>query len=281
MPSENENSARVKELTAEAPDEPQSHDDVPIRSPYGDGVPQAITKPGAMVYFHENETEGLHVGGITTQTEGPTGPTKHLEASTTLSSLHPNDVDEVQLAIEAVAFEHATDHTPEDSQSDFEMESPDETDWSSAVEDMQPNHRRTCPTKLKLHPSRHHSCQAETPSQTGRADIPLHHVLPYISQIPSATWCRYQSEIDRLHYEGHFEHMPATQRLRTIAKICFRPEEEAAMRTKDWERLRAAVVITGLLAVLTGEMADAEEAGKVDEWVGCRFRDIAMLKAFG
>jgi hypothetical protein len=71
--------------------------------------------------------------------------------------------------------------------------------------------------------------------------------------------------------------MTLQQRLRRISKICLLPEEDEAMVTNDWERIRSVVLICAFLAEVTGPEEEEVDPRVLNRWIRAKLLDLDYL----
>lgn len=99
-----------------------------------------------------------------------------------------------------------------------------------------------------------------------------------ISKIPPSTWESYKTQLLKFSQSARIQTMGFLQRLWEIGRIIYVSEEEAAMASRDWERLKNAALLCALLAESMGKENEdiCEDWSK--KWLESKLRDIKWLE---
>ncbi|KAG8667363.1 hypothetical protein FPOAC2_12527 [Fusarium poae] len=120
-----------------------------------------------------------------------------------------------------------------------------------------------------------------TPKQEEEAVRRLRSAIASIEQeralIPTEAWERYEAKLFKKAKDGVFD-ADWNTRLSKISKIIWMEEEEAAMRSKDWDRLRAAARTWAILAEVAGPMMEDGDEQRSNEWLIEKFGDIDFME---
>ncbi|GKU02647.1 hypothetical protein FLAG1_05164 [Fusarium langsethiae] len=120
-----------------------------------------------------------------------------------------------------------------------------------------------------------------TPEQEEAAERRLRSAIASIEQerslIPTEAWARYEEKLVKKAKDGVFDADWST-RLSKISRIIWLEEEEAAMRSKDWNRLRAAARTWTILAEVAGPMMEDGDEQRSNEWLIEKLGDIDFLE---
>ncbi|KAM0349040.1 hypothetical protein ACHAPU_003975 [Fusarium lateritium] len=102
------------------------------------------------------------------------------------------------------------------------------------------------------------------------------HVEPERALIPADTWTEYENKLIDYAGRGYFESAWA-ERHEKIGKVIFTKEEEAAMESKDWTRLRAAARIWAMLSEMTAPLQEEVNQEDSDKWLIQKLGDITFI----
>ncbi|KAM0549393.1 hypothetical protein ACHAO7_006285 [Fusarium culmorum] len=120
-----------------------------------------------------------------------------------------------------------------------------------------------------------------TPEQSDAAVRRLQSAIASIEQerslIPSESWKKYEEKLFKKAKDGVFDADWGT-RLAKISRIIWIEEEEAAMKSKDWNRLRAAARTWAILAEVAGPMMEEGDQQRSDEWLLEKLGDIDFME---
>ncbi|KAL4729250.1 hypothetical protein ACLX1H_003664 [Fusarium chlamydosporum] len=120
-----------------------------------------------------------------------------------------------------------------------------------------------------------------TPKQSEAAIRRLQYTISSIEQerslIPTEKWEKYEAKLIRKAKEGVFDSNWET-RLSKIGRIIYFEEEEAAMQSQDWGRLRAAARTWTILAEVTGPVLEEGDEQRSNEWLLQKLGDIDFLE---
>ncbi|UZP45965.1 hypothetical protein NXS19_013777 [Fusarium pseudograminearum] len=97
------------------------------------------------------------------------------------------------------------------------------------------------------------------------------------SLIPSESWKKYEDKLFKKAKDGVFDADWGT-RLAKISRIIWIEEEEAAMNSKDWDRLRAAARTWAILAEVAGPMMEEGDQQRSNEWLLEKLGDIDFME---
>ncbi|KAF9775571.1 hypothetical protein IL306_006312 [Fusarium sp. DS 682] len=120
-----------------------------------------------------------------------------------------------------------------------------------------------------------------TPEQHEKALKRLHVAIAKTEQerslIPADAWKKYEERLADESKKGLFD-CTWPKRLSKIGKIIYLPEEEAAMESQCWKRLRAAARICAILTEMTAKPEDQANQKLTDEWLIEKLGDISFLE---
>ncbi|RGP77615.1 hypothetical protein FLONG3_4188 [Fusarium longipes] len=120
-----------------------------------------------------------------------------------------------------------------------------------------------------------------TPKQSEAAVRRLKMAIANIEQerslIPIETWEKYEEKLIKKAKDGVFD-ANWSVRLSKIGKVIWLDEELAAMKSKDWNRLRAAARTWTILADIAGPMMEESDIQRSSEWLLEKLGDINFME---
>jgi hypothetical protein len=135
--------------------------------------------------------------------------------------------------------------------------------------------------KPKLLDMLHRMQAVPTPEESNEASkrlqMAIFHTKPERALIPADTWAEYEKKLVDYAKRGYFESAWA-ERHERIGKVIYLREEEAAIESDNWDRLRAAVRIWVMLTDTTAPLQESLKPNESDKWLVKRLGDIAFLE---
>ncbi|KAF5609580.1 hypothetical protein FPANT_93 [Fusarium pseudoanthophilum] len=126
-----------------------------------------------------------------------------------------------------------------------------------------------------------HMHQEPTPEQHERAlkrlSIAIAQTEQERSLIPVEAWKKYEEKLTDETKKGLFDCL-WSRRLFKVGKIIYLPEEEVAMESQCWERLKAAARICAILIEMTAKPEEQDYQRDTDRWLIEKLGDISFLE---
>jgi hypothetical protein len=97
------------------------------------------------------------------------------------------------------------------------------------------------------------------------------------SLIPVEAWKKYEEKLTDETKKGLFDCL-WSRRLFKVGKIIYLQEEEVAMESQCWERLRAAARICAILIEMTAKPEEQDNQNDTDVWLIEKLGDISFLE---
>ncbi|VZH96502.1 unnamed protein product, partial [Fusarium fujikuroi] len=97
------------------------------------------------------------------------------------------------------------------------------------------------------------------------------------SLIPVEAWKRYEEKLTDETKKGLFDCL-WSRRLFKVGKIIYLPEEEVAMESQCWKRLKAAARICAILIEMTAKPEEQDNQKDTDMWLIEKLGDISFLE---
>ncbi|KAF5980504.1 hypothetical protein FCOIX_4760 [Fusarium coicis] len=123
--------------------------------------------------------------------------------------------------------------------------------------------------------------QEPTPEQHERAlkrlSIAIAQAEQERSLIPVEAWKKYEEKLTDETKKGLFDCL-WSRRLFKVGKIIYLPEEEVAMESQCWERLKAAARICAILIEMTAKPEEQDYQRDTDRWLIEKLGDISFLE---
>ncbi|KAM0201337.1 hypothetical protein ACHAPA_005370 [Fusarium lateritium] len=135
--------------------------------------------------------------------------------------------------------------------------------------------------KPKLLSMLHRMQAVPTPEESNEAlkrlQMAISHTKPERALIPADTWAGYEKKLVEYAKKGYLESAWA-ERHERIGKAIWLKEEEVAMESNDWGRLRAAARIWVMLTDTTAPLQEPLKPNESDKWLVEKLGDIAFVE---
>ncbi|KAF4945419.1 hypothetical protein FGADI_11921 [Fusarium gaditjirri] len=135
--------------------------------------------------------------------------------------------------------------------------------------------------KPKLLEMLSHMHQEPTPEQHEKASKRLSIAIAQTEQerslIPVEAWKKYEEKLTDETKKGLFDCL-WSRRLFKVGKIIYLQEEEAAMESQCWERLRAAARICAILVEMSAKPEEQDNQNETEVWLIEKLGDISFLE---
>jgi hypothetical protein len=110
-----------------------------------------------------------------------------------------------------------------------------------------------------------------------RLDVAIAQTEQERSLIPIEAWKKYEEKLTDESKKGLFDCL-WSRRLSKVGKIIYLAEEEVAMESQGWERLRAAARICAILIEMTAKSEEQDKQKDTDMWLIEKLGDISFLE---
>ncbi|KAF5669016.1 hypothetical protein FHETE_5108 [Fusarium heterosporum] len=117
----------------------------------------------------------------------------------------------------------------------------------------------------------------ESEAAVKRLRLAITHIEPERALIPADTWAEYEKKLIDYAERGYFEGAWA-ERHEKIGKVIFLKEEEDAMESKDWIRLRAVARIWAMLSEMTAPLHEEINQEDSEKWLMQKLGDITFTR---
>ncbi|KAL7759788.1 hypothetical protein ACKLNR_009878 [Fusarium oxysporum f. sp. zingiberi] len=156
---------------------------------------------------------------------------------------------------------------------------PDILEVAAAAESIEENQWKDFKPKLLEMLGQMH--QEPTPEQHEKAlkrlSIAIAQTEQERSLIPVEAWKKYEEKLTDETKKGLFDCL-WSRRLFKVGKIIYLQEEEVAMESQCWERLRAAARICAILIEMTAKPEEQDNQNDTDVWLIEKLGDISFLE---
>lgn len=99
-----------------------------------------------------------------------------------------------------------------------------------------------------------------------------------ITTIPPANWASYALAIRALCDSDEIKAMDFERRLRRIKGLLYVKEEEEAVVSGDWDRMRGVARLCAFIAEITAPDCEDVDHAKTDKWLATQLKDIRFLE---